>query len=130
MLGCAGPTAPFSNKRIASGLTPDTMQLLTEVTCKLEPLLLDRHGRCRGLTFCAQIPVGGVLVVALLAVEVGMDPCTVMVRQILDEVMRLMPAPGAGEPQCAKDFGQLGRWLGGLASGLIELFRIHFGRMA
>ena len=104
------------------------MQLFAEVVCKLEPFLLDRHGVCRSFPFGTQVPVGGVLDVALSPVEVGVNPCAVVVGQVLDKVVCLVPATCAGEPQRAQDFRQFRRGLGGLAGGLVELVRIHGGR--
>ena len=77
----------------------------------MEPFLLDGEGRAGDLAFGAQVPVGGIFGIPFLAVEVGVDPGAIGVRDVLDEVVGLVPAAGAGEPECAQGVGEFaGGW--------------------
>lgn len=100
-----------------------------EVAGEEEPFLLEGDAGGGDLAFGAEVPVGGVFRIPFLAVEVGVDPRAFGIGNVLNEVVGLVPAAGAGEPQRAQGVGEFGGRVVRFAGGLVELFGIHDERV-
>ena len=103
--------------------------LVAEMAGEDEPLFLDGHSRAGHRLFGPEVPVGGVFRIPFLAVEVGVDPRAFGIGNVLNEVVGLVPAAGAGEPQRAQGVGEFGGRVVRFAGGLVELFGIHDERV-
>lgn len=70
------------------------LSLRQEVGGELLPFLLDSQRLRRIWLISTLIPIGGIPVIALFPVQVAVKPCPVGIREVLGDIMGLMPAPG------------------------------------
>lgn len=59
----------------------------------------------------AVVPVGGIIIIAFLAVQMSVDPVTGHSGDILTGIVRIIPAACFGEPQGSQSAAQIGRGL-------------------
>lgn len=71
------------------------------------------------------IPILGVALIALLAVEPGVDPGASVAGDFLAEIVGFMPAAGFCKPQGLKGGGEPGGGLGIGAGGAGEVGGVH-----